>query len=260
MAGYINSSLEDVKVHIANKDFDGPIDLLAKLVSESEIDIMDIFISDVISQYIEYIKKLSILDYDNMSEFILYASLLIKIKANKLTPQVNVDEDDFDYEEAENEIIEEVREKLLKECPEKLRPLEVINVFYPEPVYDENDYKLVTKNMTLDKLLEAYKLLIEKNEIEKKLPQVQEIVRERFTIIDKYLEIKDVLTKSKRVSFFSLFRSDFTKLELINCFLAILQIVKNNVAFAEQAEDNDINLKYNTEFNESEEELDFGVN
>ena len=43
MAGYINSSLEDVKVHIANKDFDGPIDLLAKLVSESEIDIMDIF-------------------------------------------------------------------------------------------------------------------------------------------------------------------------------------------------------------------------
>ena len=40
----------------------------------------------------------------------------------------------------------------------------------------------------------------------------------------------------------------------------ILQIVKNNVAFAEQAQDNDINLKYNTEFNESEEELDFGVN
>ena len=132
---YINSSLEDVKFHIDNADFDGPIDLLVKFVKESKIDVMSIFISDITSQYVNYVQNLKTLNYEFVSQYIVFAALLIEIKSSKITPQFVVDEDEsymdesYDYSNAEMEIIMEVRERLLNECPEKLKPREIINVF-----------------------------------------------------------------------------------------------------------------------------------
>ena len=111
---YINSSLEDVKFHIDNADFDGPIDLLVKFVKESKIDVMSIFISDITSQYVNYVQNLKTLNYEFVSQYIVFAALLIEIKSSKITPQFVVDEDEsymdesYDYSNAEMEIIMEV--------------------------------------------------------------------------------------------------------------------------------------------------------
>ncbi len=262
MAGYINSSVEDVKFHIATQDFDGPIDLLVKFVKEAKIDVMEIFISDITTQYLHYVQTLKQLNYEYVSQYIIFAALLIEIKSSKMTPPVTpyYDDDDSymdygnDYSDAEAMIIEEVRKKLLDEYPEKLKPREVINVFYPEPQYDESDYKLVAKNLTLEKLLDAYRLVLEKAEIMEKAPPVATIIKDRFTVTEKVVDITQRIRKKNKVSFFSLFETDYTKTELLTIFLAILEIIRKQIAQATQEHfDEDIYLVHNEQDTTDEE-------
>ena len=252
MANYLNSTLQDVKFHIDNADFDGPIDLLVKFVKESKIDVMEIFISDITSQYVNYVKNLKELNYEYVSQYIIFAALLIEIKSSKIAPQLSFDEDSsymdgYDYSETENEIIAQVKEKLLNDCPEKLKPREVIYRFYPQPEYDESDYKLIAKNLSLDKLLDAYKLVLERVEIVDKAPQIQTIVKDRFTVSEKIIDITTKVRSGQKLSFFSLFEKDFTKTEMLTVFLAVLEIVKKQIVIATQSEfQSDIILEHNT--------------
>lgn len=264
MANYLNSTIEDVKFHIETQDFDGPIDLLVKFVKEAKIDVMEIFVSDITTQYVNYVQSLKELNYEYVCQYIIFAALLIEIKSSKMTPPpVYYDEDDSysdysdDYVSAESIIIEEVRKKLLVEYPEKLKPREVVNVFYPEPQYDENDYKLIAKNLTLDKLLDAYKLVLEKVEIVEKAPAVQTIIKDRFTVTEKVVDITKKIREKKKVSFFSLFESDYSKTELLTIFLAILEIIRKQIAIATQEEfEADIYLVHSSETDKETDEGD----
>lgn len=250
---YINSTLEDVKFHIETQDFDGPIDLLVKFVKESKIDIMEIFVSDITSQYLNYVQNMKELNYEYVSEYIIFAAILTEIKSSKITPPFYIDDEPFDdyngdISETEEYIMEEVKKKLLNEYPEQLKPREVINVFYPEPQYDESDYKLIAKNLTLEKLLDAYKLVLEKVEIEEKTPQVQTIIKDRFTVTEKVLDITTRVRTEKKVSFFGLFEKDNSKTEVLTIFLAILEIIRKQIAVATQdAFESDIYLVHNDE-------------
>ena len=256
MANYINSTLEDVKYHLATQDFDGPIDLLVKLVKESRINIMQIFVSDITTQYVNYVNNMKELDYEYVSQYVVFASLLVEIKSAKISPPIQYYDDDasyddysyddYGYQDAESEIINQVKQKLLNDCPEKLKPREVIYVFYPEPEYDESDYKLIAKNLSLDKLVDAYKLVLEKVEIVEKAPPVQTIVKDRFTVTEKVLDIATTVRNQGKVNFFSLFKTDYSKTEMLTIFLAILEIIKKQIAVATQENfDSDIYLEHN---------------
>ncbi len=86
MAKYINSTIEDVKFHLENQCFDGPLDLLVQMVKESQINVMEIFISDITHQYLAYVQNMKELDYEYVAEYITLAATLIEIKASKLLP------------------------------------------------------------------------------------------------------------------------------------------------------------------------------
>lgn len=261
MAGFINSTLEDVKFHLDNQSFDGPIDLLVNMVRESKIDVMAIFVSDITRQYVEYVNNLKELDYEYVAQYIIMAATLIEIKASKILP---VEEDFSEYHDElhamEQQIISDVEKRMLLSFPEKLKPLEAINLFYNEPVYDEKDYKLIAKNLTLDKLLDAYKLVLERIEYHSADSRPKTITKERFTVADKVREIASIVRTEQKISFFSLFEQSYTKLEVINVFLAILEIVKKQIASANQGADGDILLEHHTEdkfdeLKENDEEL-----
>ncbi len=261
MSGFINSTLEDVKFHIDNQAFDGPIDLLVHMVRESKINVMEIFVSDITRQYVEYVKNLQELDYEYVSQYIIMAATLIEIKASKIVP---IDEGYDDYREElremEQQLISDVEKRLLLSFPEKLKPLETLNLFYNEPVYDESDYKLVAKNLTLEKLVDAYKRVLEQIEYRSTDNVPKTITKERFTVADKVKEIASTVRTQKSVSFFSLFEKNYTKIEIINVFLAILEVVKKQVATAIQGDEGDILLEHSSEdkfdeLKENDEEL-----
>jgi len=262
MATFLNSTLEDVKFHIENQAFDGPIDLLVNMVKESKINVMDIFVSDITHQYVEYVKNLKELDYEYVAQYIIMAATLIEIKSSKVLP---VEDDYSDYveeiRETERQLVSDVEKQLLRDFPEKLKPLEAVNLFYNEPVYDEKDYKLVAKNLTLDKLLDAYKLVLERIEFHTTDTTPKTITKETFTVADKVKEIATVIRTKEKVNFFSLFEKTYTKVEVINVFLAVLQLIKKQVAKANQpVEGGDILLEHNPDdkydlLKENDEEL-----
>ena len=77
MAGYT------VKTDI----FEGPFDLLLHLVSRQKLDVAAISVSDVADQYLAYIDRMSDLDLDIASDFLLVAATLLEIKASSLLPK-----------------------------------------------------------------------------------------------------------------------------------------------------------------------------
>ncbi len=69
------------------KDFDGPLDLLLHLVTKAQVDIRDIFISEITDQYIAFVRGADDLDMDDASEFLVMAATLLEIKSRAMLPK-----------------------------------------------------------------------------------------------------------------------------------------------------------------------------
>ena len=267
MASFLNTSIESVRYHIENQDFEGPLDLLVQMVKESKIDILNFFISDITEQYIAFVKTMNELDYEYVAQYVVLAATLMEIKSFRMMPFE--EEDDFspslsNYEEEINEselsILREIEERIARDMPEKLKPLEMINVFDNEPEFDEADYKLVGVGLTIDKLTNAFKQVLEAEMFQK--PVVEKVLRiDTFTVAQKASELTKRLKKDKRLTFFSLFEPQYRHSEILGVFLAILELLKKQIATAEQeSETQDIIISYNTEYNEAEGEAFSDIN
>ena len=64
-------------------NFEGPLDLLLHLIKQAEIDIKDIFVSEVTSQFLEYVSN-SDIDMETESEYLSMAATIIEIKAKAI--------------------------------------------------------------------------------------------------------------------------------------------------------------------------------
>ena len=207
-------------------DFEGPLDLLLHLVKEAKIEIKHIFMSDITEQFLTYMEQLSTIDMEKASEFVDVASTLLEIKVKSLLPKL----DDFISEEEEDpkeRLIKQLEEyNLFKEAGEKLKEQENVSRFYKQPDEKVNDYRVVLKDMSLGGLLDAFSSMLHKLALEKRVTQPRKIVKDRFTVAEKIEHIKQILSDKKTMSFFELFEIDFTKSEMINTFLALLELLK----------------------------------
>lgn len=87
-------------------NFSGPLDILWNMVKDKKIDIQEIQLIDVVDQYLNYINNQQKLDIEIASEYLVMASQLIELKSRKLLPEENqvMDEDDFQFEELLDQI------------------------------------------------------------------------------------------------------------------------------------------------------------
>ena len=103
--------------------FEGPLDLLLHLIARAQISIEDIFVSDVTSQYLEYVETMKETDMESVSEFISLASTLILIKSKSLLPVES--EDSEEIEEMKLDLIERLKiYKAYKDICTDLKELE----------------------------------------------------------------------------------------------------------------------------------------
>ncbi|HHU42881.1 MAG: segregation/condensation protein A [Bacillota bacterium] len=255
----IHSPISDVTFHLEEHEFNGPLDLLLTMVREAKIEIRDIFISDITSQFVEYVKNLEgELDYEYVAEYIIMASTLLSIKSSRLLPKSDLTQEEIDIIEQSEEDFYQKMEiyKKFKDAAEKLKEREVLYRFYAVPKFSDDDFRTVVKNFNLQKLIDCFKNLLERIEHLDKDIQVKTIIKERFTISDKILEITNLIREKTKINFFNLFKKDYSKMEMINTFLAVLEILKKQIAFAEQEKAfSDIIIKYNKEQDINQEEL-----
>ena len=80
-------------------NFEGPLDLLLHLIHQEKIEIKNIFVSQVTEQFLAYMNGLPYIDLDKASEYLAIAATIIDIKARRLLPPPDFEEDWGDTED-----------------------------------------------------------------------------------------------------------------------------------------------------------------
>jgi segregation and condensation protein A len=87
--------------------FEGPLDLLLQLITRSQLDVAEVNLADLVTEYLSYLDAMRGLDLEVTSEFLLIASTLIQLKARRLLP------DDAEIDLDEELALMEERDRLL---------------------------------------------------------------------------------------------------------------------------------------------------
>ncbi len=216
-------------MNLTINDFEGPLDLLLHLVKTSKMDIYEINIKVIIDKYLEFINSLDKYDLDKRSEYLVMAAELIHLKSRML---VSGDEDiDDDYEFNTEE---ELKEKLLeyqeyKNISNLMKEYEENRKQYltksPENLSEYKEKKDLSNSLELNVLIDAFLELRKRMEYQK--PLVTTITKKELSVEEKVLNIRGLLKKQNKISFFELFESD-NKEEIIVTFLAILSLGKED--------------------------------
>jgi segregation and condensation protein A len=219
--------------------FAGPMDLLLYLVRKEEVDIYDIPLAKITDQYIRYIDILKQLDIDVAGDFLVMAATLMQIKSAMLLPKTQGEEigaDDLSDPRAE--LIRQLLEyKRFKDAANMLaasaeeqgdrfaRPDTVIEQFKPnaEPAIDLDQ-------VSVWNLLEAFDAIMEATGAKY---DIRHIIDD--TPIDLYqIEILHRLQKEGPMNFERIFEPRSSRLVLVGLFLAILELIRSQLIWAEQ--------------------------
>ncbi len=231
---------DDNVIKYKMQDFEGPLDLLVHLVKEKKKDIMEISLSEITDQYVAYVRKFKEVDMDIATDFLVLASKLLAIKSAKLLPVEQLDDEDIEVLDQEMEIKLMAKEyELFKEAGQNLHNIENVDRFYKAPDKSVGDSRIVFNQFNLDKMLDAFaRILIRVEDKENPAPE-KKINRDRWTVAEKLDFLKGVLKENNEISFYSLFDENYSKLEIITVFLAVLELLKFQYAEVIQSDEYD---------------------
>ena len=209
--------------------FEGPLDLLLYLIKKDEVDIYDVSIERITSQYLEYIETFKILNIELASEFIVMAATLMYIKSRTLLPKnEQAPEDDVDEEDPRWELIRQLVEyKKFKDAAYYLERREADNqqVFGSERQEAEDTDEEPILNVGIFDLIRAFQGILKRFEDEEGLA---EIADDRFTVSDKIDYLMIHVKKGEKIKFNELFAEATTKGEVMVTFLALLELIRLN--------------------------------
>jgi segregation and condensation protein A len=210
--------------------FEGPFDLLLHLIKEAKIDIYDIPISRITSQYLQYIEMMKELDLEIAGDFLVMASTLIHIKSRMLLPP----DEDVPLDEQEDPRLELVQKLLeyqtFKEAASTLREKEEEwkKVFSKEPLTDDGE-ELYLVDVNLFDLMGAFKKLLETTS-----PDIVMITKETLTVKDRMSVIMEIIEGHEAIRFEEIFKGSKTRIQLIVTFVALLELIRLGLAKAYQ--------------------------
>ena len=207
--------------------YDGPLDLLLDLIRKQDIDIYDIPIARITSQYLGYVEKIKSLDVNVAAEFIYMAAVLVQIKSRMLLPKdpdAAPDSPDDPRTELVNRLLEHEKFKSAAQMLQQKQQLEdavVSNPTLKEFVNDEGaEAELVADVIdlvrTFRQILDRAKNrpLLQVDEEQVTVGQMIDYLRRRLTLEDKPVRLKQVL------------RNVQSRNALVCMFLALLELVR----------------------------------
>jgi segregation and condensation protein A len=227
---------EEYKVRL--EVFEGPLDLLLYLIKREEIDIYDIPIERITTQYMEYLSLLKMLDLNIAGEFIVMAATLLMIKSRMLLPVEERPETE-DEEEADPrwDLVRQLLEyKKFKDVAGHLQSCELrqLNMFTrgadPE-LPPETEGGLGVGEVSLFDLISALNKVLKNAKTE----ELGQIFAEQFTVADKIESLLGVVREKQEVSFSLLFGDLATRSEVVCTFLALLELIRLHQLGARQA-------------------------
>ncbi len=214
------------------KDFDGPLDLLLTLIGKAQIDIKDIFVSEITDQYLEIVRNAPDLDMDEASDFLVTAATLLEIKSRYLLPRPPKTEEETD---PETELIRRLEDyKRFKETAESMKTFEEAarRVFTKLPEeYPLPPQEVELEGLTIEGLQEAFLRIWARrpqleDDPERNHYAPRNIRRDSHTVQECMLTVMNLVRERKRIRFEEAFSDAPTREEVVTFFLAILELLK----------------------------------
>ena len=225
-----------VSYQIKLPQFEGPFDLLLFFIERDELDIYNIPITRLTNDFLTYIHTLETLNIELASEFILFVSTLMRIKAKMLLPRKELDAHGNEID-PRSELVDKILEyKRFKEASEIMATLEADRLMQQKrgnireelgKINEEFSEGTEMQTVTMYKLLQAYEKVIKR--LNERLDKPQHVVvKYNYSLEGQrdflITEVKD----KKRVPFEVLFMNCVNRIHAIFNFLAMLELIQQN--------------------------------
>ena len=213
-------------------EFEGPLDLLLFFIQRDELDIYNIPISKITSEFLEYVQYIQELDLELASEFIIMAATLIQIKAKMML--YKPDDEIAEEEDPRYELVKRLLEyKRYKDASGEIAGYEEEQRKIFRRIDFAGDYRIDNtvdddpslQNLTLFNLMKAFKYAMDHRPKE----VIHNITRFNVTLEEQIDQILAECEQQEYVSFLNLIDTMNEKLRIVVTFIAILEMVKNGL-------------------------------
>ncbi len=219
--------------------FEGPLDLLLRLIERAELDITTIALAEVADQYLAHVRMLEEPDPHALAEFVSMAARLLLIKSRALLPRPTLpgrtatNDEESDAESLARQLREYQRYKqlaaILRTWQEEERRtfLRTAPLLLPDPPPPPPSL-----NHTLSELIAALQRRLQRAQLRDEPSGV--VLPPRRTVAQVAEQVRQRLTTHHWFSFDDLFDQPITRQDLIVAFWAILELLKRHIIVVEQ--------------------------
>lgn len=215
--------------------YNGPYDLILDLIKKNELDIYDIEINLITSQFLDYIREAEKLNLELTSDFILVASTLLEIKSKMLLPSNPVVDEDEKDEDPRTELIQKLLEyEKFKKATEILREqekYEMKSFFKLKEDFSYLEDLSFLKESDANRLAITFKNILNRYSKEE---NIRIIPIEQFSV-KKCMDVVTAKLTEESDFFFSELLSEYPlKEEIVSYFLALLEMCKRQIILLKQ--------------------------
>jgi segregation and condensation protein A len=211
--------------------FEGPLDLLLYLIKKEEVDIYEVNLTKLATQFIEYVELMRQFDLEVAGEFLVMASTLMYIKSRELLPvdQQVVVEAEEEGEDPRWELIRQLVEyKKFKDAAAQLQVLEQrqekVYPRQPGKIEFEADAPAKKPEVGIFDLLNAVNSVLKR--FQDKSAGQREIFEDKWTVSEKIEFVLKTISERASVKFSELFATAANRAEVVCTFLALLELIR----------------------------------
>lgn len=214
--------------------FEGPFDLLLFFIERDELDIYNIPITTITNDFLDYIHAQETLNIELSSEFILFISTLMRIKAKMLLPRKDIDAQGNEIDPRQ-ELIDKILEyKRFKEAAAQMAEMEALRMLMVKRGNLQKELSAIgedagegteIQNISLFKLMKAFEKVMQKVHDCQNRP-VHTVVQYDYTMEQSREYVLDLTSKEKTVSFEKIFEVCKDRMHAIFLFLSLLELIQ----------------------------------
>jgi len=243
--------------------FEGPFDLLLFFIERDELDIYNIPITKITNEFLDFIHKSETLNIDLGSEFILFISTLMRIKAKLLLPRKELDPEGNEID-PRRELIDKILEyKKFKQAAAEMQQMEAMRMMMVKrgnlqnelaKIGEESGEGTEIQTVTLFKLMKAFERVAQRLH-EKRNQPVHTVVQYNYTMEGSRQYMLDLIKKERTISFEKIFDVCENRIHAIFLFLNMLELIQGKYFSIITGEGrNNFIVEYNENREEEEKE------
>lgn len=228
----MNTEIYQIKL----EHFEGPFDLLLFFIERDELDIYNIPISKITKDFLDHIHRQDKLNIELSSEFILFVSTLMRIKAKMLLPRKELDAEGNEVDPRQELVDKIIEYKKYKEAAVQMAEMEALRMLMMKrgnlqkdlmQVGEEASEGTEIQTVTLFRLMKAFEKVMKRVQERQNKP-MHTVIRYNYTMEDSRAFMMNIVQQQKNVSFEKVFEQCDNRIHAIFLFLSLLELVQQS--------------------------------